>query len=276
MHESANQPDRTFCELVFLITLPEWGYNQLDERSERLGMVRLIFYSFLIILFSQLNAQAKNLLVAGTEWCPYNCVDENRPGIVSEYVELLVKRIGLKADVALFPWSRAIKDVKNEKYDVLMSSGESDSKGLIKSKKLLDYKMCFFTLHTNNWNYNGVKSLNLVQMGSIQDYAYGEPVDSYLAQKRSNTLIIKGQKVHQRLGEILDLSRIDTFIADEILITYLAGNKYREAGCLEPSPLYLAFNKKVNQEIINKINFEISKTQDELEKLVNKYTSSNK
>ena len=75
---------------------------------------------------------------------------------------------------------------------------------------------------------------------------------------------------------MLDTSKIDTFIADRILIQYIAGNRYREAGCLKSSPLYLAFNKKVNQEIINETNSSISKTREELEKLVKKYISSDK
>ncbi len=235
--------------------------------------MKITAYCFFIILFSQLTSQADNLRIAGTEWCPYNCADENRPGIISEYVGFIVKRIGMKADIELLPWSRAITEVKDGKFDVLMSCGESDSKGLIKSKKLLDYQMCFFTLHSSNWNYDGVKSLNSIQLGSIQDYAYGEPLDSYLAKERTNTSIMQGPNVHERLGRMLDLSRLDTYVADRILIKYLVGNKYREAGCLKSSPLYLAFNKKVNQEIIDKINFEISKTKEELEKLVKKYTS---
>jgi polar amino acid transport system substrate-binding protein len=239
-------------------------------------MAKLILCCFSIFLFSQLNAQAKDLLVAGTEWCPYNCVDNNRPGIVTEYVKLIVKRIGMKAVIELLPWSRAIIGVKSEKYDVLMSSGESDSKGLIKSKKLLDYQMCFFTLHSSNWNYMGVKSLNLIGIGTIQDYAYGEPLDSYLAKKRTNTIILTGKNPHKRLSNMLDTSKIDTFVADRILIKYIVGNKYREAGCLKSSPLYLAFNKKMNREIINKINSEISITKEELERLVKKYITSNK
>ncbi|MBT4286840.1 MAG: transporter substrate-binding domain-containing protein [Deltaproteobacteria bacterium] len=239
-------------------------------------MVKLLFYCFFVFLFSPSNAQAKDLLVAGTEWCPYNCVDKNRPGIISEYVKLIAKRIGMKAIIELLPWSRAIIDVKSEKYNVLMSAGESDSKGLIKSMKLLDYQMCFFTLHSSNWNYKGVKSLNLIRLGIIQDYAYGEPLDSYLAKKRTNTIILTGQKPHKRLSSMLDISRIDTFVADRILINYIVGNKYRKAGCLKSSPLYLAFNKKYNREIINKTNSEISKTGEELEKLVKKYIAFNK
>jgi polar amino acid transport system substrate-binding protein len=239
-------------------------------------MKKLIFYCLFIVLCSPLNAQAKDLLIAGTEWSPYNCVEKNRPGIVSEYVELIVKRIGMKANIKLLPWSRAIEEVKSGRYDVLMSCGESDSKGLIQSKKLLDYQMCFFTLHASNWNYNGVKSLNSIQLGSIQEYAYGEPLDSYLKIERPKTTTLKGKNAHERLGRMLDLSRIDTFIADRILVKYLFPNKYKEAGCLQPLPLYLAFNKDVDPEIINKINSEISKTKEELEKLVNKYTSPNK
>ncbi len=234
-------------------------------------MIKIFFYCLFIVLFSQLNAQAKDLRIAGTEWCPYNCVDENRPGIISEYVELIVKRIGMEANIELLPWSRAITDVKNGKYDVLMSCGESDSKGLIKSKKLLNYQMCFFTLQTSNWNYEGVKSLNLIQLGAIKDYAYAEPLDSYMAKKRSNVWIMSGQDPHKRLNEMLDHSRIDAYIADKILIKYLTGNKYKSAGCLTSSPLYLAFNKEVDQEIINKINSEISKTKEALNKLVMKY-----
>ena len=156
-----------------------------------------------------------------------------------------------------------------------MSSGESDSKGLIKSKKLLDYQMCFFTLYSNNWYYKGVQSLNHVLLGIIQDYAYGEPLDGYLIKKRKNIIIMKGQKPHKRLGEMLSYSRIDAFVADKILINYLVGNKYRVAGCLKASPLYLAFNKQVNQEIIHKTNSEISKTKAELQILIKKYISPN-
>jgi polar amino acid transport system substrate-binding protein len=239
-------------------------------------MFKLVFYCFFIFFFSLLNAQAKDLRIAGTEWCPYNCVDKNRSGIVSEYVAFIIKRIGMKAVIELFPWSRAITLVKSEKYDVLMSSGDSDSKGLVKSRKLLDYQMCFFILHSSNWKYEGLKSLNLVQLGIIKDYAYGEPLDSYLAKKRANTWLMTGQNPHKRLSMMLDTSRIDTFVGDRILINYFVGNKYKEAGCLQSSPLYLAFNNKVNREIIEKTNLEILKTKDELDKLVKKYLFSNK
>ncbi len=237
-------------------------------------MGKLLFYCFLIVFFNQLNVQAKDLRIAGTEWCPYNCVDENRPGIISEYVELIVKKIGMNSVIELLPWSRAIDLVKSKKYDVLMSCGESDSKGLIRSSKLLDYKMCFFSLHSSTWNYKGLESLSLIEIGGIKNYAYGEPLDSYIAKKKtSNMWLMSGQEPHKRLYEMLDHSRIDAFIADKILIQYLTGNKYKSAGCLTSSPLYLAFNKDVNPEIINKINSEISKTKEVLNQLMRKYTT---
>ncbi len=239
-------------------------------------MMRIFLYYFIIILFfSPVNTQAKDLRIAGTEWCPYNCVDKNRPGIISEYVQLIVKRVDMTSVIDLLPWSRAIDLVKNNKYDILMSSGESDSKGLIKSTKLLDYQMCFFSLHSSHWIYKGKESLGLIEIGAIKDYAYGEPLDSYIAEKGSNLWIIYGQDSHKRLFGMLDQSRIDAFIADKILIKHATGNKYKMAGCLTSSPLYLAFNKELDQEIINNINSEILNTKEELEKLVMKYISFN-
>jgi len=44
---------------------------------------------------------------------PYNCVDENRPGIIFDYIELIVKKNGVNTVIELLPWSRVIDHVKN-------------------------------------------------------------------------------------------------------------------------------------------------------------------
>lgn len=233
------------------------------------------FASILIsMMTTPLMADDLDIQFAGTDWCPYTCADEKNPGFITEYAKYLFGNIERDLSVTLLPWNRAMAKAKNGDFDGLITASALEAEGLNRTTNTaLEYQMCFYVLPDSQWQYDGIHSLDNITLGAIQGYSYGEPVDEFLSEERPNTLLLSGNEIHKRLEGMLKLKRINALISDKLVLKYKIGDKLKEAGCLEPSPLFFAFNKQQNIELINDIDAEIIKKDNHthLQKIMAKY-----
>lgn len=212
------------------------------------------FYLFLLVFnFIIFNVFAQDKITLGTtQWCPYTCdYQGNEHGIVGDIFIKTLRRHNISLSIEHYPWSRAITLANENKIDGLLTATPEESKNLIfSSSPLGHYQMCFYTKNNNAWQFK--KSLNLKEnkLGVIQNYGYGEPLDSYLkVQKQRNLYEISGANSIERLIKLLTSNRVDIIIEDQRVFEWALSKTpqlnlqdFRKAGCLPKQFFYLALS----------------------------------
>lgn len=137
----------------------------------------------------------------------------------------------------------------------------------------MNYSVCFFTETASDWQYKEIKDLQGVTLAVIQDYAYGEPIDSYIQSSDEGVFVIKSGGI-ARLQRMLVAQRFDTFIADSNVVAWQLTNTLptiRKAGCLKQNPFYVAFHSRNewSRKMIDVLDvwLRVSTNKDVLEKI---------
>ena len=85
-------------------------------------MVKYIYIPFLLFsLYLSRPVWAETINISAIDWCPQICVGGDKPGYVVELVREVFKGTKYSLNIEHYPWSRAIKNVLQGKYDALLS-----------------------------------------------------------------------------------------------------------------------------------------------------------
>ncbi|MDE1462665.1 substrate-binding periplasmic protein [Spartinivicinus poritis] len=201
------------------------------------------------------------IIVAGNGWCPYICVDPSteegfaeKPGIFSEVVIRILADHGYSLKLASMPWSRAILETRNGKYNAVFGSSKSITPDFIfPTIPQVTYNMCFHIRGNSTWQYINVNSLENIRLGIVQDYPYddGGEVDQYIKQNTNSHFIqvLKGDDRGALLRNIQKLAtkRVDAIIDSPYVIshtiqTHQLTYKLKMAGCLKTGGMSIAFS----------------------------------
>ncbi|WP_286262297.1 substrate-binding periplasmic protein [Thalassotalea atypica] len=192
-------------------------------------------------------ASPKSITLATTTWCPYTC-GENKDdiGIIGSYIKEVFATLGIELHIETYPWSRAIHMAEQQQVDGLLTAAPQEAPNLLLSRvPISTYQMCFYTQKGNEWQYSTPLNISANRLAIIQDYGYGEPVDSYVKNVSGLTLL-SGDNSTKRLLDLLLKSRVDIIIEDPMVLNWNAQisqrdtQKLNQAGCLSENPFYLA------------------------------------
>lgn len=142
-------------------------------------------------LAKEIADRPQNLTLATTKWCPYTCFDEsNKFGIIGIYIKKIMTPYGINLKISSYPWSRAIRLVESKKVDGLLTATHAEAPKLLFSESPIDsYQMCFYTVNSNKWIFDQPINFASNLLAVVQDYGYGEPLDSYIKNNSSSTFI---------------------------------------------------------------------------------------
>lgn len=210
-------------------------------------------YYLLLLNIITLNLYAQEKITLGTtHWCPYTCdYQGNKNGIVGYLLTKALSQHNITLNIEYYPWSRAITLANENKIDGLLTATPEESKDLIfSSSPLGNYQMCFYTRADSKWRYKKPLDFSNNKLGIIQNYGYGEPLDSYLKSKNDKNLHeISGTNSIARLIKLLANNRVDIIIEDRIVFDWTRSNNpilkqlpIKEAGCLPKHLFYLALS----------------------------------
>jgi polar amino acid transport system substrate-binding protein len=230
---------------------------------------------FLLIINFTVSAEPVDediqaLTLATTQWCPYTCADaKNEFGIVGKYITKLLSVYNIKPSIHSYPWSRAIHLAKTNKIDGLLTASHSEAPNLLFTNSPIgSYQMCFYTLKSNDWQFNNELKLGANILSVIQDYGYGEPLDSYL-KSSAKIMYLTGDNVTERLVSTLFAKRADVIVADKLVLAYEAKRKLidisglKNAGCLAKNNYYLALRpSKENKALLKKLDRDLMRTEN--------------
>jgi polar amino acid transport system substrate-binding protein len=175
---------------------------------------------FIGILFSLVASSAlaevklkKNLTFSSVNYCPLICDDNEKPGIMVEIAREVFQKYGVKINVQLVPFSRAITLATEGKTDGLIAGSKDQAPKLLFPNQVTLYQYVkFFKRKSSKWKYNNTKSLDKVTLGAVKGYGWAnKEIDEYV-QKNSKVI-----KISQKLGtphliKLLSKKRVDLFI----------------------------------------------------------------
>ena len=136
---------------------------------------------WLWVLASFCHAQQHKITGAGDPWPPFLSPDLPGQGVALEIVTEAFKREGYELTMNFVPWARAIDGVKKatgsgDGYDVLVGTWwtEERTKFLHYSESYLENRIKFIKRSGDDFEYNGLASLDNKKVGIIRGYGYGD------------------------------------------------------------------------------------------------------
>jgi len=144
-------------------------------------------------LFAPSAARAETITIVGDSWCPYNCDPaSDHPGYMIELAQKAFSKYGIEVNYISVPWSRAIEDTRQSKYNATVGGFRSDTPDFIfpavpqgRSNTL------FFVKKDDAWRYTGIESLPEASIGLIAGYSYGDEVDAYIEKNKDDSKLIQ-------------------------------------------------------------------------------------
>ena len=206
-----------------------------------------------VCLFAQADTESK-IKVAAIDWCPQICPnDSDRPGYVVEILQQVVANSDIELQIDYFPWSRAIKNVREGNYHILLSPAKKEAPDLTYPDLPIGLqKMCFYTLAGSEWLYTNENSLKDLFIGVAEDTSL-EELNPYIEKNKEQ---FQFQPYHERYVSQnirkLEKKRIDTFLFTRNTTNYIVKGdetlpEIRNAGCVSEALIYAAMTPNENQ-----------------------------
>ena len=234
-----------------------------------------VILAFTILLgFGSVNVYAEKISLTTENYPPFNMrsKDGSITGISTDIVKELFSRAGVDYEMHFLPWQRAYgKALKEENSAVFSTTRTPEREELFK---------WVGPIVENNWVLLKKKDSD-ISLSSLED-AKKYKVGAYSGDATSLFLESEGFKVKNVAKDeknVLKLQsgRIDLWATGHLLGPYYA--KQQGVSGLEPALVFkktimsLAFNKSVDDALINKLNTELKKMVAEgvTEKIKSKY-----
>ncbi len=224
-------------------------------------MKKTIFFAFLVLLASTMSfAGEKTITAVADPWPPF--VDPSHPkeGISLEIVRSAFKTQGYEVKMEYVPWARAIKGVKDGKYDILPNTWVTEErKGfLMYSDPYAANNIKFVKRKDDPFEFNGLQSLTGKKIGTVRGYGYGTEFLSSTNFTRDDSNNIM-QNVMKLIKKRVDLTLDDEIVARMTIAKdnpeYLEQVSFTE-NSLSSNDLHITsgFKNPRHKEIINSFN----------------------
>lgn len=176
----------------------------------------------LFVLTIGSSVQADTITLRTDAWCPYSCDPKSdHPGILAEIVEAAFARVGDDVDYQVTSWPRAIKEVRTGKANVLLGAYRGDAPDFVfHEQPAAISRMEFRKLPANDWEYEGLASLEGLSIGAIKDYSYGDSLDAYFAAHPEQMQMSFGKDPLVSLVRRLERGRVDVVIEESRVMAY--------------------------------------------------------
>lgn len=223
--------------------------------------ILFVFNLNLAVAKSQKEVQEKKILIiASDDWCPFICarIGMQANGFLVDFVQEAMAFEGYEVKSVILPLNRAITETIEGNVDGIYAPPIDQR--LIYSNVIFNSRACFFTKLTSKWQFNGLASLEKVQIGVIDDYGYDNgPMDKHLKYnhhliKNSNINFSTGDSAGAKNLSMLLLGRFDAYLEHEAVLLQLISvsnlrPKLRNAGCLKNLlPLVVGFSQTPNSK----------------------------
>ncbi len=156
------------------------------------------------------------LIFCSDPWPPYaGYAGTEHEGYIIDILREIFEPSGYKVQYINVPWSRCIRDTRDGVITALAGADIDEVPDFVFPEETIGItRPAFFVRSDNKWNFQGIKSLENIKLGSIQDYTYEAELDEYIRryQDTDRTLIVKGNDALIRLITAVQTGRVGTLI----------------------------------------------------------------
>lgn len=169
-----------------------------------------------------LRGHSETISFRADSWCPYVCNPNSaRPGYMVEILKAIFEKQGLRVDVKITNWVRAIKETRSNQAQGLLGCNPSDTPDFVFPQKALGVvKNAYFTLKNSAWSYRGRESLQNKRIGVINGYSYGDSIDNMIKNRHRSFIPFSGKKPLQQILEALKKGELDGFVENPVALHY--------------------------------------------------------
>lgn len=243
-------------------------------------MKKLILFCFLNLV--GLDVNATELRIYTEHYPPYNYETEagKVTGFSTEIVETLVKRVGVKAKIELYPWARAYDIVLREKNTTIYTITRSKEReslfkwvGPIAARTIYLYKL----KNRTDIKVNSMEDAKKYVIGASINDAFGQSLLKMGFENGKNIEFVPSEKHHIRK---LFAGRVDLSGNVELAMAHLIkleGFKYDDVEKVykfpDKSAYYIGFNKRTSDDLINRFQKALDKIKQDgtFKKIKDKY-----
>ncbi len=237
-----------------------------------------------LLLISSLSL-GNTVSIRADVWYPINGEPgSDKPGYMIELARLILKDHGYKLDYKALPWERSLSEVRQGNFDCVVGAYKDDAPDFIFPEVPWGkIESTFYVKKGSSWKYQGLSSLEKVNVGVIGGYAYSEEFDAYVEANKSSSKVqvVKGNNALEKNIKKLASGRIDVVIESHLVMEAkledMSMNKQvMRAGLLsEADDMYIACSpaKAQSKEIVQWFTQGIKKLRasGELQKILAKY-----
>jgi len=189
------------------------------------------------------------LHLAAIDWCPHICPSGKQEGFLVDIVKAIYPEADYQLNIQIFPWSRAIKLVREGSFHGLLAPTKDEAPDLFYPALAIgQQQMCFFVERNNSWRYHGPESLKGISVGMATDTSI-EELNQY-KDKHPEQFQLQpylNRFVKQNAKKIA-MGRIDTFVFTRQTTYYELRelnmlDEYSLAGCVSQADVFLAFTQ---------------------------------
>lgn len=232
------------------------------------------------------SVPADEISVRADEWYPVNGVPEApRPGFAIELLSRIWADSGYSLDYRLAPWQQSIDQTRRGEVDCIVGAYRGDAPDLLfPEQHLIVDQVTFFVRDGEPWRYQGLASLEQTTVAVIEGYAYGEPLDSWLAGHQGDPELLvasDNNALEDNIRALLE-GRVDVLVESTLVMSAkleemnLTG-RLTSAGTLEErNPVYVACSPagEKSREYLELFDqgMEALRESGELEEILERYS----
>ncbi|MCK5884729.1 MAG: transporter substrate-binding domain-containing protein [Bacteriovoracaceae bacterium] len=243
-----------------------------------------IFISF-ALSNSTYSADREIISVAAIDWCPQMCSKGSSRGYIYEIIKAFAKSKNYEFSVSFMPWRRAIREVSNGEYLILLSPTKREAPKLIfGNSEVGTQKMCFYVNKSSTWQYKGIESIVpsmriLSPLGAslveLDDFARNHPEQFFLIPKTDEINMSKLLMQNRGSAFLFTQKSMDNFLREKKYSSQL-----KEVGCLKNEMLHVGFSP-INSEKSRRLALELDQFLEQsyksgfIDKILKKYSLKN-
>ena len=267
------------------------------KHTKNLLALNLAFLVICASIFTK-PVQAKVLVVASDEWCPYICDDTHLPGFLVEIVTEIAASNGVTVKFALTPLARALDLSQKGEVDILLGLTLQHINDFKLQKSHLSFGGLyndFYVRASDPWRFKSISDLatalkNNAILGTINGYEYGDIIGNLLKDNAAHIFSASGNSPLQRQLKMLRLGRLDILLDSRFTVQYQLSKLVNKSSLTKtpttakPSiiyagtegdftPLYLGFSSLLSKEQVQLFDDGLMSLRENgrLNKILTKY-----
>ena len=190
----------------------------------------------LLLALSPLGLAAQTLRLVASPWPPFNDRSLLNDGLASDLVSTALAKAGYATNYAEVPWARAVKGLRQGRYDVLINAWYSEERARFGhfSQPYLVNRISFLRRKGAAVEFRQLADLYPYRIAVMRDYAYSREFDS---DRQLAKVVVSS---FQSGARMVSAGRLDLMLEDELVARFHLGRELsdiRDRLDFVPQPL---------------------------------------